>query len=52
MKDSAAAVAPPERPINHLVADSELRQPRTQIRQGVHGARLTPEVIDNTNELR
>ena len=37
-KDRAAAVAPPERPINHLVTDSQLWQSRAQIRQGVHGA--------------
>ena len=37
-KDRAAAVAPPERPINHLVTDRHDRQSRAQIRQGVHGA--------------
>ena len=38
-KDRAAAVAPPERPINHHVTGRHHRQPRAQIRQGVHGAR-------------
>ena len=40
-KDRAAAVAPPERPINHQVTGRQHRQPRTQIRQGVHGANTT-----------
>jgi Transposase IS116/IS110/IS902 family len=35
-KDRAAAVAPPKRPINHHVTASHARQPRAQIRQGVH----------------
>ena len=38
-KDRAAAVAPPERPINHQVTDRHDRQSRAQISQGVHGAR-------------
>ena len=40
-KDRAAGVTPPERPINHLVTGSQTRQPRTQIRQGVHGEKRT-----------
>src|SRR5579863_5888456 len=51
-KDRAAAVDPQERPINHLVTDRHSRQSRTQIRQGVHGANPTPEVLDDTNQLR
>ena len=38
-RDRASAVAPPKRPINHLVTDRHHPQSRTQIRQGVHGAR-------------
>ena len=41
-KDRAAAVAPPERPINHQVTGRQHRQPRAQIRQGVHGANPNP----------
>jgi hypothetical protein len=37
-KDRAAAVAPPERPINHHFTGRERSRPRAQIRQGVHGA--------------
>ncbi len=37
-KDRAAAVAPPERPINHQVTGRQRPRPRAQIRQGVHGA--------------
>jgi transposase len=41
-KDRAAAVAPPERPINHHVTGRHYPRPRAQIRQGVHGAKPRP----------
>jgi hypothetical protein len=41
-KDTAAAVAPTERPINHQVTGRHHARPRAQIRQGVHGAKHSP----------
>ena len=41
-KDRAAAVAPPERPINHQVTGRQRSRPRAQISKGVHGANTNP----------
>ena len=47
-KDRAAAVAPPERPINHQVTGRQRSRPRAQISKGVHGAN-TPTLIPPTH---
>ena len=41
-KDRAAAVAPPERPINHQITGRQPSRPRAQISKGVHGAKPNP----------